>query len=96
MNCFDPLAFALPAQYTFGNAPRNLLRGPKIAATDLAMLKNIPLGGTARLQIRVEIINAFNTVNYGNPNASFGSAAFGRITSAGSMRQIQLGGKLLF
>ena len=28
--------------------------------------------------------------------ASFGSAAFGSITSAGSMRQMQLGGKLLF
>jgi hypothetical protein len=38
----------------------------------------------------------FNTVNYGNPNASFGAAAFGRITSAGPMRQVQLGLKLLF
>jgi hypothetical protein len=26
----------------------------------------------------------------------FGSAAFGRITSAGNMRQVQLGAKLLF
>ena len=33
-----------------------------------------------RFQIRVEIFNVFNNVNYGNPNASFGSAAFGRIT----------------
>jgi hypothetical protein len=56
----------------------------------------VPVGGTARLQVRVEIYNIFNQVNYGNPNASFGAANFGTITSAGSMRQFQLGGKLLF
>jgi hypothetical protein len=59
-------------------------------------MKNIPVGGNTRLQIRVEVFNVFNQVNYGNPNASFGAAAFGSITSAGSMRQVQLGGKLLF
>jgi hypothetical protein len=96
MNCFDASAFALPAQYTFGSAPRNLLRGPKSAVTDLSLMKNIPLKGTARFQIRVEIFNVFNTVNYNNPNSSFGSAAFGRITAAGPMRQVQLGAKLIF
>ena len=30
-------------------------------------MKNIPLGGTVQFQIRAEIFNAFNTVNYGNP-----------------------------
>ena len=49
-----------------------------------------------RFQVRVEVFNVFNQVNYDNPNASFGAAAFGSITSAGSMRQMQLGGKLLF
>ena len=50
-----------------------------------------------RFQIRAEIFNVFNTVNYGNPGAivrrrrrSAGSR------SAGAMRQVQLGGKLLF
>ena len=56
----------------------------------------MPVGGQARFQIRVEIFNVFNQVNYNNPNASFGSAAFGTITGAGTMRQMQLGGKLLF
>jgi hypothetical protein len=96
MNCFDAAAFALPAQFTFGNAPRNLLRGPGAFVTDLSMMKNVPLGGQARLQIRVEMFNAFNKVNLNNPNAVFGSANFGRIASAQNMRQIQLGAKLLF
>ncbi len=96
INCFDPSAFALPAQFTFGNAPRNLLRGPKSSITDVALVKNVPFGDNVKFQIRAEIFNVFNTVNYGNPNASFGAAAFGRITSAGPMRQVQIGGKLIF
>ena len=96
INCFDATAFALPAQFTFGNAARNILRGPKSLGTDLSFMKNVPVGGQARFQIRVEMFNIFNQVNYNNPNASFGSAAFGTITGAGTMRQMQLGGKLMF
>ncbi len=100
INCFDPSAFALPAQFTFGNAPRNLLRGPKVVITDLSMAKNIPIGGDVRLQVRAEIFNAFNNVNYGQPNAVFGSATFGRISATSTaypnMRQMQLGMKLIF
>jgi hypothetical protein len=65
-------------------------------STDLSLMKNVPLQGNVRLQVRVEMFNVFNTVNYSNPNSSFGSSAFGRITGAGSMRQVQLGGKILF
>ena len=96
INCYDASAFALPAQFTFGNAGRNILRGPKFVSTDLSFMKNIPLQGSMRFQLRVEMYNVFNTVNYSNPNSSFGSAGFGRITGAGSMRQVQLGGKLMF
>jgi hypothetical protein len=96
INCYTPSAFALPAQFTFGNAGRNILRGPKFVSTDLSFMKNIWLHGQTRLQVRVEMFNIFNNVNYGNPNASLDSTAFGRITSAGSMRQVQLGGKLIF
>ncbi|MDP9322345.1 MAG: TonB-dependent receptor [Acidobacteriota bacterium] len=96
MNCYDQTAFALPAQFTFGNAPRNVLRGPKFASTDVSLMKNIPLGGAMRFQVRAEIYNLFNNVNYGNPGSTFAAASFGRITSAGSMRQVQLGGKIFF
>ena len=96
INCFDPNAFALPAPFTYGNAGRNILRGPKFVSTDLSLMKNFPLQGNARLQLRVEMFNVFNNVNYSNPNASFLAAGFGRITGAGAMRQVQLGGKLLF
>ena len=99
MNCFDQSAFALPDQFTFGNAPRNVLRGPGFVSTDLSFMKNVPIGGGVRFQFRMEFYNIFNNVNYGNPGSTYGvplAASFGRISSAGSMRQVQLGGKILF
>ena len=91
-----PSAFALPAQFTFGNAPRNVLRGPKFAATDLSLMKNFPLGGTVQFQFRAEIFNAFNTVNYGNPNAVRSARRRSAASAPPAMRQVQLGGKLMF
>ena len=104
----------MPDQFTFGNAPRNVLRGPKSVNTDLSMAKDIPVGGSVRMQVRVDLFNAFNNVNYGNPGvridlfnafnnvnygnpgSTFGAATFGRISSAGDMRRMQFGVKLIF
>jgi len=96
VNCFDASAFAQPAQFTFGNAPRNLLRGYSSIVTDLSLQKSFGLGGRTRFQFRAEVFNVFNTVNWGSPNTTFGAANFGRITSAGGMRRVELGGKMLF
>jgi hypothetical protein len=99
INCYDASAFAMPDAFTFGNAGRNILRGPKSINTDLSLMKNFVLHGDTRLQVRVEMYNVFNNVNYSAPNASYGvplPAAFGTITGAGAMRRIQLGGKLIF
>jgi len=98
INCYDPSAFVLPDQFTFGNAGRNILRGPDYKNTDLAFMKSIPFGD-ARVQLRAEVFNLFNRANFGNPNASFGAAAFGRISAlatGATMRRIQLGAKLMF
>ena len=69
------------------------------------MSKNVGLGG-AYLQLRAELFNLFNRVNYAPPNPGVfiatadGGAAFnpnaGQITSAGPPRQMQLGVKLVF
>ena len=99
IGCYDASAFALPDPFTFGNAPRNVLRGPNYKQTDLAFMKNVPVGGDVRVQLRAEVYNVFNRANFANPNAVFGSSAFGSITSlatGATMRRIQLGAKLVF
>ena len=55
MNCFDAAAFALPAQFTFGNAPRNLLRGPKFVSTDLSLMKNVRSAAARRPDPRRDV-----------------------------------------
>ncbi len=41
---FDTTAFAIPSPVAFGNAGRNILRGPGTVNTDLALSRSIPLG----------------------------------------------------
>ena len=41
VGCIDSAAFAQPALYTFGDTPRNYLRGPKYSQTDVSFMKNI-------------------------------------------------------
>jgi hypothetical protein len=64
-----------------GNTPRNFLRGPSQKRVDLSIAKRIPLGGRARAELRWEIFNLLNTVNFGLPENNFDSVDFGTITS---------------
>jgi hypothetical protein len=65
---FNTAAFARPAPGTFGNAGRNPdgLRAPSFQSWDIALFKNIPLGGRKRLQLRLEAFNFINHPNLGN------------------------------
>jgi len=96
---FDTSAFAVNPPFTFGNAPRLMpnLRGPGAVNFDLAIFKNTRVGEQFRLQFRAEAFNAFNRVQFGNPNTNINSNAFGRISSQqNAPRDIQLALKLLF
>ena len=96
VNCISADAFRMPAPFTYGNTPRNILRGPGRIITDLGLTKNFSLVGRSQFQLRIEMFNLFNRANFNNPNATFGTANFGRITSAQNMRQMQLGARVLF
>ena len=77
---------------TQGTSGRNMIYGPGYKNADLAVLRNFLFGERyGRLQFRAEFFNAFNFVNFNNPNGTFTSGSFGRISSAGSPRLIQLG-----
>ncbi|MGH9627152.1 MAG: hypothetical protein ACRD7E_02145, partial [Bryobacteraceae bacterium] len=89
-------AFAAPAPFTYGNAGRNVLRGPGRTNYDVALVKNMPLSEGTNLQFRGEFFNVLNTVNFGSPDANFSSNNFGVITSAGAARSIQFSLKLAF
>jgi hypothetical protein len=97
---FDTTAFAIPEQYTIGNAGRGLIWGPGSRNFDLEIGKRfiIPKAreGTV-LEFRGELYNITNTPYFNNPNVQVGAGTFGRITSvSNSGRQAQLALKLLW
>jgi hypothetical protein len=97
--CISPAAFALipTSVYQYGSAGRNLLHGPPLLSMNVSFLKNFPIKERLKFQIRVEMFNAFNEPNFQNPNAVFGTAAFGTIGATSiDNREIQFGAKLQF
>ncbi len=78
---FDTTAFTQNAAYTFGNAPRTFGRGPSLTTADFTLLKRVALHEQQGVEFRLEAFNAFNHANLGNPNTTFGSASFGKISS---------------
>lgn len=93
---FNTAAFAAPANYTFGNAGKGIVEGPGLFSLDTNLSKNFHITESKYFQFRWEAFNIVNHVNYNNPETSLTSGNFGRITSAGSSRYMQLGLKFLF
>jgi hypothetical protein len=102
---FNKAAFSQPAQYTFGDAGRNSLRGPAYTNMDYSLFREFAFRERYSIDFRTEIFNLFNHVNLGNPNASFAdplldptdAANFGRITgSNGAQRRFQFAGTFRF
>lgn len=105
---FDPTFFTLPAAGTLGTSVgRDSLRGPALFTADLGLSRNVTVSSRgAYVQLRFEVFNLFNRVNYGSPNPTIfiatadGGAAYnptaGQISTALSPRQMQLAVKLVF
>lgn len=93
---FNIAAFRMPAFGRYGNAGRNLIRGPGIHKWDFGLFKNFRLTESWNLQLRGETFNLFNHTNFEGVSMALGSANFGQVTSARDPRTMQLGLKLEF
>lgn len=93
---FNTSLFAPNQVGTFGNVGKNFLRGPGFFNTDLALLKDTKISERVSLQFRAEFFNAFNNVNFNNPDSTLTDSAFGQILSAQDPRILQFALKLLF
>jgi hypothetical protein len=90
-----PLSTASGAGLRPGNLGRFALSGPRTGAWNLALSKSLKLTERIAAQLRVDMFNAFNNVNYGNRlNLNLDSSAFGRFTGTEAPRNIQLNGRL--
>ncbi|MDQ2833273.1 MAG: carboxypeptidase regulatory-like domain-containing protein [Acidobacteriota bacterium] len=78
---FNTAAFTPAPQFTLGNASRNPVRGPAYRDLDLSFVKHARVGERTVVEFRAELFNLTNTPAFSQPNGSFGTAAFGSITS---------------
>ncbi len=96
---FNTACFSVPPLGQLGNAPRRFFYGPGIENFDMALIKNVPLAGSQRLQLRLEAFNVFNHPQFYGATAVNGNIAspeFGQIQQAANPRFVQLAAKILF
>jgi hypothetical protein len=94
---FETTVFSQPANGATGTAGRNIIDGPGLKNVDLGIFRDFRVMEGKVLQFRGELTNAFNLVNLGSPGTSQGSSStFGKITTAGNMRQVQMGLRMTF
>ena len=79
-NWFDTTAFAQPTNVGFGNVTRNQFYGPGGKNFDFSLFRSFPVGGTRRLEARIQVNNLFNWVVYANPQNNITSGTFGQVT----------------
>jgi hypothetical protein len=97
---FNRAAFADNAPGTFGTLGRNTEIGPGLATFDASIFKAflMPWSEGHKLEFRAEGFNVFNRVNLNiaSSTSTRSNALFGRITTAGDPRILQLGLRYAF
>ncbi len=101
-NWYNPAAFALPANGTFGDMRRNSLVGPGLSVVNLSAGKTFTVHEGVQLQIRADSTNAFNHPSFGPPNQSLvpdstpGPGGITTFSQTGtSISQVTVGGRTM-
>ena len=85
------------ANIPFGNASRNVARGPNFNDMDLALHKRFPLGfRESALEFRAEAFDILNHPNAQAPDSNVSDSAFGVISSYFPSRELQFAAKIVF
>ncbi|PYT97819.1 MAG: hypothetical protein DMG38_18280 [Acidobacteria bacterium] len=105
---FNTAAFTLNQPLSFGDAGRNIVKGPPFKNFDFAMMKDTRVAETATIEFRAEFFNIFNHPNFALPGNILTAPNFGAIfqtpdvaqnnvgLGSGGPRLIQFGLKLSF
>jgi hypothetical protein len=93
---FNTGAFVAPPAFTYGDSGRNIVVGPGTKLVDLGLRKSVRVHGAQTFEVRIDAYNAFNSPQLGIPGRVLGTPTFGRITTVGSPREVQLGLRYAF
>ena len=94
---YNPAAFTQVPSGMFGNAGRNILRGPGWVTFDMSVQRRVTFSDRFNATLRWDIFNMFNRANLGLPDRNIASATAGVISDlAGDPRVMQLSLRLGF
>jgi len=88
---FNTAAFTPNQPLTFGNAGRNIVKGPSFKNADFALMKNTRIAETANLEFRAEFFNIFNHPNFALPGNIESAPNFGVISQTPDVAQNNVG-----
>jgi hypothetical protein len=91
-----PIVQASGAPVRPGNLGRNALRLPGFWNVDLGLAKNLAFTERLRLQLRGDLLNAFNHTAFSGVDGNIRSANFGKFTATRGARVIQLNARFTF
>ena len=95
---FDTGVYSLPPAATFGTMTRNSgPDGPGFWELDMSLFKRFKINDRMTGEFRIDAFNVTNSVRWGNPNTTLGSATFGEINGTnGDQRRLRFGGRFTF
>jgi hypothetical protein len=96
---FNTACFSQPSTFGFGNEARTdpNIRTHGVNNFDFTLFKNTPITERAGLQLRLEVFNLFNRVQFGVPGNTIGSSLFGLISSQlNNPRLVQVAARIVF
>src|SRR5262249_23489132 len=93
---FNTAAFGSAPDDRRSNAGVRPIQGPCRYTWELSPRKNLRVQRRTRVEVRADLFNAFNHVNFSNPNANLSSGSYGQIADARPPRQTQLSLRLEF
>lgn len=90
-------AFAVPAQYTYGNGGIDTLRADDLAQFDVSLIKDIHFTREAILELRASFYNVLNHPTFAAPSTNIDSSSAGTVvTTLNAAREGELAAKLYF
>jgi len=93
---FNPLAFAVPAPGTFGDAGRDTVPGIPQFTLTASFFRSFRIDDKRRIEFRIDSTNPVNHVNITGINTTVGSIQYGLPTNAGAMRSMTATVRLRF
>jgi hypothetical protein len=79
-----------PNGSSFGDAGRNIIKGPGQVSLDMSLSKSFTIKESRSLELRLQAANVFNIVQFTSINTVVNSLTFGEVTSAAATRRITM------